>query len=318
MRDELLRVEELYLHYRTSRGVVQAVDGVSFEVARNQALAIIGESGCGKSSLARAILRLLPPNVALYRGRVFLEGKDVMTLSEEDFRQGVRWLKLSLVPQAALNTLNPVLKVGVQVAEPLLNRHLTRKGEAQERAREAFSLVGVPADFFQRYAFELSGGMRQRTAIAMALVTGSPLVILDEPTSALDVLTQASIINTFKRIKKEGEKSFILITHDAAIASELADRVAVMYAGQLVEISPAAEFYHNPLHPYSQGLMASVPRLRQNKRPEFISGQPASLINPALSCRFAPRCPYCFSRCEQLPPLLETTEERKVRCWLHA
>ncbi|MFC2057239.1 ABC transporter ATP-binding protein [Chloroflexota bacterium] len=317
MEHVLLQAEDLCLHYRTSRGIVQAVDGVSFKVARNQALAVIGESGCGKSSLARAILRLLPPNVALYRGRVFLDGTDVMTLGEERFRREVRWVKASLVPQAALNSLNPVLKVGVQVAEPLVTHHLMKKGEALEQAREVFRLVGVPADFLQRYAFELSGGMRQRAAIAMALVTEPSLLILDEPTSALDVLTQANIMNILKEIKRKSESSFILISHDVAISSELADWVAVMYAGQLVELSDRARFYNEPLHPYSQGLMASVPRLKQDRRPKFVPGQPANLIDPLKGCRFAPRCPARFSQCEEEPLLAEREDGRRVKCWLY-
>lgn len=318
MENTLLGVEDLYLHYRTLKGAVRAVDGVSFEIGHSQALAVIGESGCGKSSLARAILRLLPRNVALYKGQVFLDGRDVMTLAEESFRREVRWVKVSFVPQAAMNSLNPVLKVGEQVAESLVIHGLMRKAEALEHAREIFSLVGVPVDFLGRYAFELSGGMRQRTAIAMALVTNPSLVILDEPTSALDVLTQANIMNTLKRIKGEFKRSFILITHDVATSSEIADSVAVMYAGQGVEISDAARFYREPLHPYSQKLMASVPRLHEEKKPEFIPGQPANLINPPQECRFAPRCPLRSPQCAQEPPLLELKDGRKVKCWLYA
>jgi len=316
MKHVLFRIEDLYLYYQTSRGIVQAVDGVSFEMTRNQALSVIGESGCGKSSLARAILRLLPPNVALHRGQVFLDGTDVMTLGEERFRREVRWVKVSLVPQAALNSLNPVLKVGEQVAEPLVTHHFMKKAEALEQAREVFRLVGIPSDFLQRYAFELSGGMRQRTAIAMALVTEPSLLILDEPTSALDVLTQANIMNILKGIKRESERSFILITHDVATSSELADWVAVMYAGQLVELSDASRFYHEPLHPYAERLMASVPRFRHYRRPEFVPGQPTNLINPPNGCRFAPRCPVRFSQCEQEPPLAERDDGRRVKCWL--
>ncbi len=318
MEEVLLRVEELCLHYRTSRGIVQVVDSVSFEVGRNQALAVIGESGCGKSSLARAILRLLPRNVAVYTGGVFLDGTNVMLLGEERFRQEVRWVKVSLVPQAVMNSLNPVVKVGDQVAEPLVTHNLVKKAEAQERAKQVFRLVGVPLDFLQRYAFELSGGMRQRMAIAMALVADPSLVILDEPTSALDVLTQANILNMLKRIKREFQRSFILISHDVATSSELADSVAVMYAGQIVEVSNAAHFYHEPLHPYSQKLMASVPRLRQDRKPEFIPGQPASLINPAKNCRFAPRCQLRFSECEQEPPFFECGDRGRVKCWRYA
>lgn len=315
-QDLLLKVEELYFYFRASRGVVQAVDGVSFELRRGRSLAILGESGCGKTSLARAILRLLPRNVHTYKGRVFLDGTDLMKLREERFRQQVRWVKIAMVPQAAMNSLNPVLKVGYQVAEPLLLYRRMGKQEALERVREAFRIVGVPLDFLNRYAFELSGGMRQRAIIAMALVTNPDLVILDEPTSALDVLTQANIMNALKKIKQELDLSFMLITHDIATSSELADEVVCMYAGQLVEHSKAERFYREPLHPYSQKLMASVPTLHMEKKPEFIPGQPLSLLNPPKSCRFAPRCPSRFERCEEEPPLLRQGDET-VKCWLY-
>ena len=314
----LLRVEGLQLYFRTPQGAVQAVDGMSFELGRNQALAVLGESGCGKTSLARAILRLLPRNVQAYTGRVFLNGIDLMRLSEERFRKEVRWAKISLVAQAAMNSLNPVIKVGDQVAEPLLAHNSMGKREAWERAKEVFRLVGVPIDFLNRYAFELSGGMRQRAVIAMALITSPELVILDEPTSALDVLTQANIMNVLKRIKREFQTSFMLISHDIAASSELADCVAIMYAGQLVELSSSMVFYKEPLHPYSQRLMASVPHLREDKKLEFIAGQPPSLINPPKGCRFAPRCPSRFERCTQEePPLVELGGGRKVKCWLY-
>lgn len=313
----LLRVEDLKLYFRTTQGVVQAVDGISFVLERNQALAILGESGCGKTSLARAVLRLLPRNVHTYSGRVELDGVDVMPWSEERFRREVRWSKISLVAQAAMNSLNPVLKVGDQIAEPLLVHKGMDKKDAWARAREAAQIVGVPTDFLQRYAFELSGGMRQRAVIAMALVTNPDLIILDEPTSALDVLTQANIMNALKGIKREFQKSFFLITHDIATSSELADRVAIMYAGQLVEWGTAEEFYPNPLHPYSQKLMASVPRLREERKLDFIAGRPPSLINPPQGCRFAARCPSKFFQCDQEPPMVEAPGGRLVKCWLY-
>lgn len=313
----LLRVAELKLYFRTTQGVVQAVDGISFVLERNQALAVLGESGCGKTSLAKAILRLLPRNVHTYSGRVELDGVDVMPWSEERFRKEVRWTKVSMVAQAAMNSLNPVLKVGEQIAEPLIIHKGMGKQSAWARAREVVQLVGVPADFLQRYPFELSGGMRQRVVIAMALVTNPDLVILDEPTSALDVLTQANIMNVLKNIKKDLQKSYILITHDIATSSELADHVAIMYAGQLVEWGPAEEFYPKPLHPYSQKLMASVPRLREDRPLDFIAGRPPSLINPPKGCRFASRCPAKFFQCEQEPPLIEVQGGRFVKCWLY-
>jgi oligopeptide/dipeptide ABC transporter ATP-binding protein len=314
--NKLLRIQELVLYFNTTHGPVQAVDGVNFELAANRAVVILGESGCGKSSLAKAILRLLPRNAGTYSGRVYLDGKDVMQLDEEEFRQSVRWASISMVPQAAMNALNPVIRVGEQVAEPAIVHLGVDKKEALALVKQMFRHVGVPEDFISRYPFELSGGMRQRVAIAMALVTSPVLIILDEPTSALDVLTQANIFNVLKRLKKELGISFILITHDIATSSELADDVAVMYAGQIVEISDAYRFFEKPLHPYSQKLMDSVPRLHGTKEPEFITGRPPSLIDLPKGCRFADRCPSRFEKCDQDPPVVEK-DERKVKCWLY-
>ena len=312
----LLRIEDLYLHFRTTKGNVQAVDGVTFDLGYKEAVVILGESGCGKSSLAKAILRLLPKNVSEYKGKIYLDSLELMGMDDEEFRQQIRWAKISMVPQAAMNALNPVLKVGDQVAEPVLIHTGIKRDLALDQARQMFQNVGVPPAFLNRYAFELSGGMRQRVAIAMALVTAPKLIILDEPTSALDVLTQANIFNVLKRIKKELEISFILITHDIATSSELADRVAVMYAGQIVEVSDAHRFFTAPLHPYSRMLMASVPKLRGDKEPEFIIGQPPSLLNPPSGCRFADRCPSRFERCIEDPPVIKK-DLREVKCWLY-
>lgn len=312
----LLRIEKLLLHFRAGAGVVQAVDGVDFDLNYHRAVVVLGESGCGKTSLAKAILRMLPRNVHAYSGKVFIEDKDTMALDDEEFRQNVRWVAMSLVPQAAMNSLNPVLKVGDQVAEPAMIHLGVSKTEALEMARKMFQHVGVAVDFLDRYPFELSGGMRQRVAIAMALITSPNLVVLDEPTSALDVLTQANIFNVLKRIKKDLGVSFILITHDIATSSELADDVAVMYAGQIVETGDAMRFFTEPLHPYSQKLMASVPRLRQTTELEFITGQPPSLINPPTGCRFAARCSLRFEKCDQEPPVFKK-DGRTVKCWLH-
>lgn len=314
---DLLRVRDLKLHFRVKAGAVQAVDGVNFDLPKNQATVILGESGCGKSSLAKAILRLLPKNVHHYSGEVFLNDLDIMGLSDEQFRKDIRWQRIAMVPQAALNSLNPVMRVGDQVAEPILLDGKVSKKEAMERALEKFDQVGVPADFLYRYAFELSGGMRQRVAIAMSLITEPEMVLLDEPTSALDVLTQANIMNLLKRFKAENKASFILITHDIATSSELADNVAVMYAGQVVEVSDAHNFFTEPLHPYSKALMDSVPRLYGEMQPDFISGQPPSLLKPPTGCRFAERCPAKFARCSDEPPMFNMSDGRKVKCWLH-
>jgi oligopeptide/dipeptide ABC transporter ATP-binding protein len=315
-QDKVLRVEDLVLYFRTTKGMVQAVDKVDFDLHYNEAVVVLGESGCGKTSLAKAILRLLPRNVEKYTGKVYVEDIESMALSEEEFRNQIRWVKISMVPQAAMNALNPVLKVGDQVAEPMIIHHGVKKVDALKQARQMFQHVGVPVDFMNRYAFELSGGMRQRVALAMALVTAPAMVVLDEPTSALDVLTQANIFNTLKRIKEELQISFILITHDIATSSELADRAVVMYAGQIVEINDSATFFTTPLHPYSQKLLASVPRLRSNQDPEFISGQPPSLLSPPTGCRFAPRCPLRFEKCSEEPPTVRKGRIQ-VKCWLH-
>lgn len=306
------------MYFRTRMGPVKAVDGISFEIDRGEALALIGESGCGKSSLAKAIIRVLPTNIHTYRGHVYLDGKDLMKLDENEFGKLIRWAKISMVTQAAQNSLNPVIKVGQQVAEPLIIHENVDKETALNKARETLSVVGIPETFADRYPFELSGGMRQRTIIAMALITNPDIIILDEPTSALDVLTQASIMNLLKKIRKALDISFIIITHDIALSSELADKVAVMYAGQIVELDNAENFYKSPSHPYSTKLMASVPTLRTDKKLEFIRGFPPSLIDPPRSCRFAPRCLYRHERCSEDPPAFNFRNNHCVKCWLYA
>jgi len=315
--NRLLRIEDLVLYFNTLQGPVQAVDGVNFVLDENRAVVILGESGCGKSSLAKAILRLLPRNVGTYSGHIYLNGRDIMSLTEEEFRQNIRWASISMVPQAAMNALNPVIRVGDQVAEPAMVHLGVDKTESISLVKKMFQHVGVPEDFISRYPFELSGGMRQRVIIAMALVTSPGLIILDEPTSALDVLTQANIFNVLKRLKRELGIGFILITHDIATSSELADDVAIMYAGQIVEMSDAYRFFDKPLHPYSQKLMASVPRLHAVTEPDFITGRPPSLINLPKGCRFADRCPARFEKCVEDPPVIEE-DGRKVKCWLYS
>ena len=266
MNKTLLEVKNLKLYFRTSKGPVQAVDDVSFKLNRGKTLAVVGESGCGKTSLAKAVLRLLPRNIMVYSGEIILDGEDIMQYNEEQFRRDIRWKKIAMVPQAAMNSLNPVLRIVDQIIEPLLihDRDMI-KDKALARVKEMFKIVGLPEDFLYRYPFELSGGMRQRATIAMALATNPELVILDEPSSALDLLTQANLMNVLKRIKHDFGTTFILITHDIGTASELADEIAVMYAGEMVEKCHAEYFYTDARHPYSRKLMSSVPTLRRTK-----------------------------------------------------
>lgn len=310
----LLDVNDLELFYRTSRGPVRAVDGVSFDLDAGQTLALVGESGCGKTSTASAILRVLPRNVHKLTGEVWLDGVNVMEYSNEEFRKEVRWKGISMVFQGAMNSLNPVIRVGDQVAEPLLVHFDTEKDEALDRAKEVLKGVRLPDYIVRRFPHELSGGMKQRVVIAMALIMKPKLIILDEPTSALDVMTQANIINLLKRLKKEESLSYIFITHDLALASELADFVGIMYAGRLVEIGSSEEIYEDPKHPYTELLLKSVPLLRATRTPMSIPGVPPDLINPPQGCRFRPRCPFAYDKCTEEPP--SAWEVRAAACWL--
>ena len=233
-----LSVQNLKVHYATDHGVVRAVDDVSFELKTGTALGLVGESGSGKSSLALAIMRLLPRNIALYDGSVFMDDVDLMGLSDERFRREVRWRRMSMVFQGAMDSFNPVIKIGPQILEPLLVQTDIRRKEAMDRVRDLMQKVQLPGEVLDRYPHELSGGMKQRALIAMALIMDSQWIILDEPTSALDVSVQAQIMNLLKSLKREMGLSFIFITHDIALASDLCDIVGVMYAGELVENGP--------------------------------------------------------------------------------
>ena len=314
----MLEVSNAKLYYRTRRGTVKAVDDVSFNVGKGETLGLVGESGCGKSSTAIAIMRLLPRNVERYEGTVVFDGTNLMELSETEFRTQIRWQKMSMVFQGAMNSLNPVLKVGFQVAEPLILHQGANKRNSLERAKELFKLVGLPPDFVDRYPHELSGGMKQRVVIAMALVLNPNLVILDEPTSALDVSIQAQIMNLLKRLRNELDISFIFITHDVALASDLCDKIGVMYAGQLVELGSSEDVLLNPAHPYTQKLIASVPLLRGERMPGYILGAPPDLVESFEGCRFYPRCPYGKEEYERKePPLIEVGKGHFAKCWLY-
>lgn len=317
MSERHLSIKSLVMYYRTMRGEVKAVDDVSFSLSKGETIAVIGESGCGKSSLAKSIIRLLPRNVSIYKGTVLFNGLNLMDLDEETFTKEIRWTKITYVPQAALNSLNPIIKIGEQMIEPLILHQKMSKSEALERAAKTLKAVGVNEAFLHHYPFELSGGMKQRVIIAMSLLTNPELMILDEPTSSLDVLTQANIMNLLKKIKREMKISMMFITHDVSLSSELADKVAVMYAGQIVEFSDAETFYKNPKHPYSQKLMESVPTLRTDKKLGFISGSPPSLLDPPKGCRFAERCPFVFEKCMKDPPTMHLNGDFYAKCWLY-
>jgi peptide/nickel transport system ATP-binding protein len=282
-----------------------------------QSIALVGESGSGKTSTASAILRMLPRNVAKYEGVVEVDGKNLMDLENEEFRTQVRWRMISMVFQGAMNALSPMIRVGYQVAEPLMIHLDASKDEAMAKAEAAMESVGLPRYTVKRYPHELSGGMKQRVVIAMALVMRPSIVILDEPTSALDVMTQANIMNLLKQLKEDEGLSYIFITHDLGLSSELADWVGIMYAGQLVEFGPAETVFPKPTHPYTQKLLSSVPRLHSDIRPDSIPGTPPDLTAPPKGCRFHPRCPFVFDRCKtEEPPYFGSTD--RSMCWLLA
>lgn len=314
----LLDIRNLYLHYADHRGNVRAVDGISFTLDRNgQALGIVGESGSGKSSLAAAIMRVLPSNVARFDGEIYLEGQAIAQLPDAQFRREIRWRKIALVPQGALNGLNPVVRVGEQIIEPLVVNGDSDRRTARRRAEELLALVGLPAEIYTRYPHELSGGMKQRTMIAAALIMDPKLIIMDEPTSALDVSVQAQIMNLLKRLKRELGLSIIFITHDIALASDVCDTLAVVYAGEIVEMGSAEQMLTAPQHPYSQKLLASIPRLHAVTLPEFIRGSPPDLRQPPTGCRFHLRCPVVMERCKvETPPAFYPQEGQQTRCWL--
>lgn len=314
----LLDVRDLTFHYADRAGAVRAVDNVSFSLASGgSALGLVGESGSGKSSLALAIMRMLPSNVARYDGQIWLDGQELLGLADDRFRQEIRWRKLALVPQGAQNGFNPVLRVGEQIIEPLVVSGTAGKREARARAQELLAYVGLPTDVYLRYPHELSGGMKQRAMIAAALILEPPLVIMDEPTSALDASVQTQITNLLKRLKQELNLAIIFITHDIALASDVCDDLAVVYAGEIVEIGSAEQVLLHPSHPYTQRLLASIPRLHADTTPQFIPGAPPDLREPPAGCRFHPRCPLAFEPCaHENPPAFEPADGQMARCWL--
>ena len=315
----LLEVKDLRLYYAGATGVIKAVDGISFSLeGRGETLGIVGESGSGKSSLALALMRLLPRNVALYQGQVLFQGKDLMSISDEEFRKTVRWRNIAMVFQGVMNSLNPVLRVGQQITERVVLDGEVSKRDAYDRAEALLNLVGLPQETIQRYPHELSGGMKQRVVLAMALIMDPQVLIMDEPTSALDVSIQAQVLNLLKRLKRERGLAMVFITHDIAVASDICDRIVVAYGGEQVESGTTEEVLSNPKHPYTQKLIASIPRLHNPVMPEFLPGDPPDLSQPPSGCRFHPRCPYAFEPCDkEPPPWFPVAGEQAARCWLY-
>ena len=315
----LLDINDLTVHYKILRGYVKAVEGVNLQLRKGETLGLAGESGCGKTTMALSIMRLLPPNGRIVRGKIIFDGEDITTLPEDRVRKEIRWKKIAIVFQGAMNALNPVYSIGEQIVEAIrFHEPEVHKDEALERAKKLLELVGIDPSRVDNYPHEFSGGMRQRAMIAMALACNPKLLIADEPGTALDVIVQAQVLKLIVELQKKLNLSLILITHDLSIISETCEKAAIMYAGKLVENGSVYKIFKEPLHPYTQGLIASFPDIYAPKAEiKSIEGQPPDLLNPPSGCRFHPRCQYAMDICRvKEPPYVEVEKEHFVACHL--
>lgn len=322
MAERILTVENLRVHFHTYAGVVKGVNDVSFTLDKGEVLGIVGESGCGKSVTSSAIMRLIPtpPGEIVAGSKILFEGRDLATLEEQKMRE-IRGNAISMIFQDPMTALNPVLTVGLQLSESIILHQKLSPRAAMEKAIEMLRLVGIPSPEVRvrQYPHQMSGGMRQRVMIAMALSCNPKILVADEPTTALDVTIQAQIIDLMKSLNERLNTSIILISHDLGVVAGLSHRVQVMYAGRIVETAKVHELYGNPLHPYTWGLMQSIPKVTEgtHQRLQTIGGQPPDLLAPPPGCPFAPRCKFALRVCkEELPPMFEINPDHQVRCWL--
>ena len=307
-----ISIENLTTHYNTTNGSIHALEDVNFSLEKGESVGIAGESACGKSTLGLSLIRMIP-NGKIISGRIIFDGKSFLDIPDSEFDKKHRWKDISMVFQGAMNSLDPVFTIKDQFIE-LLKEH-GHKENLEKIIFDSLSSVNLEKNILQKYPHELSGGMKQRVIIAMALLLKPQFVIADEPTTALDVLTQARIINLFKKLKKDG-MTLMLISHDLSVLSEVAEKIGIMYGGKMVEFGRSSEIFESPKHPYTIGLLESIPRLHGNKKPKFITGMPPNLLNPGEGCRFIDRCPEAMEKCKQSPPKI-STESGYVLCWLY-
>jgi len=307
-----LEISDLSVHYGTSRGSVHALGNIEFRLEAGESIGIAGESACGKSTLGLSVMRMIQGG-KIISGKIVFDGESTLDMTSSEFDKNIRWKKISMVFQGAMNSLDPVFTIEDQFDE-VLKQHKF-KGDSDKVIHDAVCSVNLDSSVLKKYPHELSGGMKQRIVIAMALLLKPKFVIADEPTTALDVLIQAQIINLLKNLKKEG-MSLMLISHDLAILSEIAEKIGIMYGGKMVEFGTSAEIYRNPKHPYTKGLLDSIPTLDKGKKLKFISGSPPDLVSPKPGCRFFDRCPEAMDKCKNDPPNIKT-DTGYVSCWLY-
>ncbi len=315
----LLEVKDLKTYYQTIRGYVKAVDGVSFNVDKGQAMGIAGESGCGKSTIALSLLKILPSGGKIMSGNILYKGSDIVLMDEEEVREGIRWKEIAIVFQGAMNALNPVMRVSDQIVEAMtLHEKETTSEEARERAEKLFELVGVSPTRLDNYPYEFSGGMRQRAMIAMALACNPSLLIADEPSTALDVIVAAQVLKLMKELKERLRLGMILISHDLSIIAEICESVSIMYAGEIAEAGTVVDVFKHPEHPYTQGLIGAFPDIKAKRaKMSSIEGSPPDLLNPPSGCKFHPRCQYAMDVCRNKEPEKENVGNGHiVACWL--
>ena len=315
----LLEVRDLTSYYQILRGYVKAVEGVTFHVEKGDALGLAGESGCGKTTIALSLLRILPSAGRIMGGEIIVDGTNILKLTKEKMRKDIRWKKISLVFQGAMNALNPVQQVGAQVVEAIkIHESHVGKKEAYERAEKLFELVGVEPSRLSNYPFEFSGGMRQRAMIAMAIACNPQILIADEPGTALDVIVQTQVMKLLSELKEKLDMSMIMITHDLSLIADTCEKTAIMYAGHIVEFADTVSVFKKILHPYTQGLISAFPSI-EGERMQMIAipGSPPDLLNPPNGCRFHPRCSYAMDVCrKERPALIDVGKGHLVACHL--
>lgn len=316
----VLQLDHVTTNYRTVRGWVRAAENVSFEIGQGEALGVVGESGCGKTTVALSILKILPRGGRIRKGKILFEGRDLVPLRDGEMRK-IRWSGISIVFQGAMNAMNPVFKVGDQIIEAIrLHEHDVSRADARARAEALFEMVGVESSRLDNYPHEFSGGMRQRALIAMALACNPRLLIADEPGTALDVIVQAQVLRLLRDLKDKLGLSMMMISHDLSIVAEVCEKIAVMYAGHVVEYGQVDAIFKEPLHPYTQGLLSAFPSIKgEKKKMVSIPGQPPDLLSPPPGCPFNPRCPYVMDVCKtEFPELKKVgSGEHYVACYLH-